>query len=191
MPTIPVVCIDVAERNGTTRNMFTAEYELPLVEAIWSQEADITVRPVSAVRPGGRAYPITEFDATMAQERARLARKYEKHPSTKQPLFEAVYGFGRFEEAFNAVVNGKKAAPAEPEQPTVAEDAEVFTPSEPLTKISGVGKALACDLRTRFGVESIEDVASLTVEDLTKVGGIGKATAQKILDSAQSLTLTE
>lgn len=180
--TVPIVCIDVQERNGTNRPVFAPSYEKPLIDAIWSPYADIVVRGLPS--PGGRPWPTPTIEVTQEAERARLSAKYERHPTTKEPLFETIYGFGRFEAAFAEAVAGDKPAKK------VKKAAKDETP-DPLTAIDGVGASLACDLRTRYGVETVEDVADLTAEDLAAVGGIGAASAEKILASAAHLALTE
>jgi len=55
-----------------------------------------------------------------------------------------------------------------------------------LEDITGIGKATAESLR-EAGIDSVEKLASLKVEDLLKVKGIGKSTASKYIEVANDL----
>lgn len=55
-----------------------------------------------------------------------------------------------------------------------------------LEDITGIGKATAESLR-EAGIDSVEKLASLKVDDLLKVKGIGKSTASKYIEDAQNL----
>ena len=55
-----------------------------------------------------------------------------------------------------------------------------------LEEVPGVGPKLMAELR-QFGIETVEDLASMPVEKLMEVPGVGEKTAQKLLNAAQSL----
>lgn len=57
-----------------------------------------------------------------------------------------------------------------------------------LKNVSGIGKATAERLKTA-GIDSVQKLASTTLEDLLKlkIKGIGEATAKKYIDSAKEL----
>ncbi|MBD3213313.1 MAG: translation initiation factor IF-2 subunit gamma [Candidatus Lokiarchaeota archaeon] len=55
-----------------------------------------------------------------------------------------------------------------------------------LEDITGIGKATAESLR-EAGIDSVEKLANLKVEELLKVKGIGKSTASKYIETAQKL----
>ena len=64
------------------------------------------------------------------------------------------------------------------------------TNANPLLLIDGVDEQLAAAINT-LGFDSIEDVATATVQQLAFIPGVGKATAGKLIDNALALLQPE
>jgi predicted flap endonuclease-1-like 5' DNA nuclease len=109
---VPHVRIVFEDGSGTTRSVFEPIYVVPLLERLHrgvGSKLKVTPQKLSSRGPGGRPWPedMRRRVASLASEEARLARLYAKHPQSKDPVFEAVYGQGRFAEAFARVVRGR------------------------------------------------------------------------------------
>lgn len=223
--TIPHVKIDVQDPRGTNRPVFAPIYEAPLIERVFEGRAEIKVSDIRDPGPGGRPWPkdMRERSATFAEEESRLRNKYGVHPTTKQPLFEQVYGFGLFHEAFDRAVSGKWTArehnrggnPAQhqarathPAMAAAAQqdavdavqdqiDNDEVPPEEAappawaqLTRVKGLGDELAQALY-EDGIEAVDEVAAMGLDELERYPGVGKRSGQKILDSANELVMAD
>lgn len=206
--TIPHVKVEV-RAGGTYRPLFVPIYEAPLLERMFAQRGEVVVMPLPAVGPRERPWPadMRQRLASCAGEEQRLRAKYAKHPITKEPIFDAVYGFGKFTEAFQRAASNQWRPPGEaPVQEAAVEPDPEPTP-EPLPEpepapegkleakpwaalipIDGLGDDFA---ETLFndGHETIADVASMSLEELEAYPGIAKKSGQRILDSASTLVL--
>jgi predicted flap endonuclease-1-like 5' DNA nuclease len=106
---IPHVRIDLQNPRGTNRPVYAPIYEQPLLERLWKDSGvEIVVTAIAETGPKGRPWPADMLgrETTEAEEEARLKNKYRHNPSTKEPIFETVYGFGRFQEAFARAESG-------------------------------------------------------------------------------------
>ncbi len=219
--TIPHVRINIEDPKGTNRPIFAPIYEMPLLEKLWAGSGKtVTVSAIPAKGPNGRPWPPEMISrvATEAEEEARVKARYERNPSTKEPVFESVYGLGRFHEAFERAVSGawapagaRRAAaqaregvhPATVQKPQAEETpaaepapaAEAAQAAEPapapgsLTRVSGVGPELEAAL-VGNGITTIEELAAMPLEELVGYVGVGKRSGKKILDSAYALVMS-
>lgn len=210
---VPNVQILIEDKTRTTRIKFAPIYEVPLLEKVWAGRGSVTATPIPDKQSNGQSWPeyIIHRKVDFAQERARIHRIYERHPITKDELFESIYGFGRFAEAFKRAVSGEWTpesnatdAPTPVERqlhPAVdvpeekhADGTEVEAQDSPendvtaLQRIAGLGPELAEEL-VSDGVRTVEDVADLSVEELQERPGIGPVTAKQISEAAQDLLL--
>ncbi len=59
-----------------------------------------------------------------------------------------------------------------------------------LTEVSGIGESLAEKMK-KVGINSVEKLASIKLQDLLKINGVGEATGQKFIESAKKFLKKE
>lgn len=107
---VPLVRVNIRDDKGTNRPVNCPIYEAPLIERVWEgYGARVEIQQMSKTGPRGEPWPedMTQLRTSMAKEEKRLRLKYKKHPTTKENVFQSVYGLGQFPEAFQRAVEGR------------------------------------------------------------------------------------
>lgn len=196
---VPLSEVQLHEHNGTTRTKFIPSYEALILSRTWGMENTKVLS--SAKRHKSLHFKYLKVEA----EKARLSKQYAHYPRNKsRPLFDEVFPFDQFETAFHALATSRAATPTPAHTSPVAAVAtddenqqaeeETLSPEEQqaialLAPLKGIGDAKALAVYVKHGVNTVEALAELSVEELNAVPGIGVRTAATILASAQDALL--
>lgn len=78
----------------------------------------------------------------------------------------------------------EQAKKEEKEEKEAKKSAKKEAAADPLSELSGVGEKLVAQLK-QSGFDTLEKIASATVEDLTQIKGLGKIKAEKIINESK------
>ena len=188
MPLVKNQYVNLPDDKGTNRLLVVPAYEIPLLEAL-HVGTKVEVMPL----PSNAIHETRYREASLAQEMGRLRLKYQKHPITKNPVFDAVYTSATFREAFEREVvdplapGREGSAPAVPDKPVTEETVNALETAKLLTEIRGVGMGAAQEL-VKAGFYTIQDVAEADLDALIAVSGLGQVSAARIKSEAEALS---
>lgn len=102
---VPLVRANIRIDKGTNRPKFVPMYEVPLIEEMWKGRATVEVSVVADDAP--HDFRFREV-ASKSNEIARLKTIYNKK-SRNQMIFDHIYAFGRFDDAWLRTLSGEWA----------------------------------------------------------------------------------
>jgi len=213
--TVPNVVITLPDPKGTCRVIIAPIFEAALVQRRLGSSAKVVVSALPATDPHGRPWAAdmrsTEFLGGLSAAEARMRAKYDKPGDS---VFDAVYGFGQFQEAYRRAQSGEwrpgkafdygvavepdeeverrvhpasiaKEAPAEP----ASTEAPVVGNDTELRPLK-LPKALRVAL-VEAGITTPAKILATSHESLVALPGIGPRSAVQIKDAAQAAAAAE
>jgi predicted flap endonuclease-1-like 5' DNA nuclease len=192
---IPLVRVNIRDDKGTNRPVFAPIYEAALLQSVWERVPGVTVeiQQLSATGPNGKPWPedMRFMRSSMAKEEARLREKYRKHPVTKEPVFNILYGRGEFPDAFARAASGSWTPNEQAPEPVIDDSdleddeppkAEVLKFPSAEDKPAAEAKPAAAPSGATTATAKGDDKAS-QIADLCRVKGLSVELAQAVIDS--------
>lgn len=201
---VPNYVICVHNARGTSKQRFVPQYELPLIKALFANSAPggqsprITCDPITGQQEHLATVRYSKIES-LADEKKRLHRFYEKHPVTKAPVFDIVYPLNTFEETVKKVypgVFGEDELTASMQVHVETEDDDDGLPAvevseetiNELTQLKNVGQKTA-EALAAAGYTSVAEISQTDPAELCAVKGVAEKEAKEIVDHAVELSL--